>query len=170
MSRAVLTLFFLGLFLINTTLISMVHASVTLTYYDGRWRYAFFYPLKELVTFDVPTKNLTSPGAYPYVFTLDEPTYAYLGIRHFLWAYNEKCSNHLTILIDNEPVLDAHSPRVASPNGWYPGGDGVQLVYFGMRTAGTHFITMTCNISDYYAVDWWKILLVSAAIPRRGTR
>jgi hypothetical protein len=170
MKRAVIALFVLGLFLINTSLISMAQASATLTYYDGRWGYVFFYPLREMMTVDVPTKNLTSPGAYPYVFTLHEPTQVYLGIRHFLWAYNEEYSNHLTILVDNEPVLDAYSPRAACPNGWYPGGDGVQVIYLGMRSTGTHFITMTCNISDYYSVDWWTIMVISQSVSRRGTR
>ena len=170
MKRTIIGLFFSGLllinslFLINTFLISMVHASVTLAYYDGRARCGFFYPLNESVTFDVPTENLTSPGPYPYVFTVNQPFHAYLQIRHFLWAYNENYSNHLTIRIDNESVLEAYSPRATPPNDWYPRGDGVQLVDLGMRSAGTHFMTMACNISDYYMIDWWKILLMPLTV------
>jgi hypothetical protein len=170
LKRTIIGLFFLGLFLINAFLISTVHAIVTITYYDGCWGQGFFYPLNEIVTFDVPAKKLTSPDPYPYVFTLNEPSRAYLQIRHFLWAYNEKCSNHLTIFIDNEPVLEAYSPRVACPNGWYPGADGVQQVDLGMRSAGTHFMTMTCNISDYYTVDWWKISVPSPIVLRTISR
>ncbi len=141
----------------------MVHAStVTLTYYDGRAMQGFFYPLNEIVTFDVPTKNLTSPGPYPYVFTLNTSLHVYLQIRHFLWTYDENYTNHLTIRIDNRSVLEAYSPRATYPNDWYPGGDGVQLIDLGTRSAGTHFMTMTCNISDCYAVDWWQILYITS--------
>ena len=149
--------------MVNVFLISAAHADATLAYYDGRWRQGLFYPLNEIVTYDVPAKNLASPGPYPYMFTLNAPLHAYLQIRHFLWAYNENCSNYLTIQIDNERVLEAYSPRAKCPNGWYPGGDGVQLVDLGVRAAGTHYITMACNISDFYAVDWWKILSVPPA-------
>ena len=165
MKRAIVGLLFLGIFLINAVLISTVHANVALASYDACWGRGFFYPLNEMVTFDVPAKNLTSPGPYPYVFTLNGTLHAFLQIRHFLWAYNEKYSNHLTIWIDNQPVLEAYSPTAPSLNNWYPGGDGVQLVDLGTRSAGTHFITMTCNISDFYAVDWWKILLVPPTVP-----
>jgi hypothetical protein len=164
LKRAIIGLFFLGLLLINTFLILTVHASVTLTQYDGRWGQAFFYPLDEIVTFDVPTKNLTYPGPYPYVFTLNSPLHLYLQIRHFLWAYNGNYSNHLIIQIDGQSVLEAYSPRATG--GWYPGSNGVQLIDLGMRSAGTHFMTMTCNISDYYAVDWWEILYIPSTVPR----
>jgi hypothetical protein len=168
LKRITIGLFFVGLFLINAALITTAHADATLAYYDGGWGRGLFCPLNEIVTFDVPAKNLTSPGPYPYVFTLNETLYVYLQIRHFLWAYNEKYSNHLTIQIDNQLVLEAYSPRAKYPNGWYPGGDGVQLIGLGVRSAGTHYMTMTCNISDFYTVDWWKILLVPPTAPRTG--
>ena len=160
MKRVLIGVLFLGLFLFNAFLITMVQASVTLTTYDACWGQAFFYPLNEIITYDVPARNLVSPGPYPYVFTLSQPLHVYLQIRHFLWAYNENYTNHLTIRVDNESVLEAYSPRTKSPNDWYPGGDGEQIIDLGMRSAGTHYITMTCNISDYYAVDWWKILFI----------
>lgn len=169
LKRAIIGSFFLGLFVINAFLISMAHASVTpsyvtLTYYDGRAMQGFFYPLNEIVTFDVPTtKNLTVPGPYPYVFTLNSSLHVYLQIRQFLWAYNENYTNHLTIRIDNKSVLEAYSPRATCPNNWYPGSNGVQLIDLGMRSTGTHFMTMACNISDYYAMDWWKILSIPPA-------
>lgn len=166
LNKAIIGLLFVGLFLINTFLISTAHADSIVAYYDGRWGRGLFYPLNEMLTFDVPAKNLTSPGSYPYVFTLNETLYVYLQIRHFLWAYNEKFSNHLIIRIDNQLILEAYSPRAKCPNGWYPGGDGVQLVDLGVRSAGTHFMTMSCNISDFYTVDWWKILLVPPAVSR----
>jgi hypothetical protein len=170
LNKAIMGLLFVALFLVNTFLVSIVYADSTLAYYDGRWGRGLFYPLGEMLTFDVPAKNLTSPASYPYVFTLNETLHVYLQIRHFLWAYNENYSNHLTIRIDNQLVLEAYSPRMKCPNGWYPGGDGVQLVYLGMISAGRHFMTMSCNISDFYIVDWWKILLASQTISRTVAR
>lgn len=160
LNKVIIVILFAGLFLVNTSLISAARADSILTSYDGHWGRGLFYPLNEVVTFDIPAKNLTSPSTYPYVFALGEASYVYLQIRHFLWAYNEEYSNHLTIRIDDQIVLEAYSPKIKAncAVGWYPGGNGVQLVYLGMEPAGKHIMTMSCNISDFYIVDWWKIL------------
>jgi hypothetical protein len=166
--RTIIGLFFLSLLVIDALLISMVNASVyTLTQYYGHWGQGYFYPLNEIMNFDVPAENLVSPGPYPYVFTLNTTQHVYLEIRHFLWAYNENCSNHLTIWVDNQPVLQAYSPRAAVPNNWFPGGNGVQTIDLGTMSAGTHLMTMTCNISGYYTVNWWEILSVSSSTTQR---
>jgi len=170
LKKFIIGLFLLSLFLINASLIFTAHASVELAYYDGNAGQAYFYPLNEIVTYDVPTENLTSPGPYPYVFTLATPMHIYLEIRHFLWAYNENYSNHLTIRVDSQSVLEAYSPKATGTKGWYPGGNGVQTIDLGMRTAGTHYITMTCNISDYYAMDWWRILFMTSTNSRMQLR
>jgi len=161
--KIVIGLLFLSLLLIDAFLISFANAVtyVPITSYYGSWGQGYFYPLNEIMNFDVPAENLTSPGPYPYMFTLNVTTHVYLEIQHFLWAYNQNYSNHLTIWVDNQPVLQAYSPRAAVPNNWYPGGNGVQLIDLGTRSAGTHFMTMTCNMSDYYTVSWWKILVIS---------
>lgn len=160
LKRIVFGIFFLSFLLIGASLISMVNATsyATLIQYYGHYRQGYFYPLNEIMNFDVPAENMASPGPSPYVFTLNTTLHIYLDIRHFLWAYNANYSNHLTIWIDNQPVLQANSPRAACPNNWYPGGNGVQLIDLGTRSAGIHLLTMTCNISDFYTVNWWSIL------------
>jgi hypothetical protein len=160
LKRIIVGLFLLSFLLIGSFLTSLANATVyiTIASYYGHWGEGYFYPLNETMYFDAPAENLTCPGPYPYVFTLNTTMHVYLEIRHFLWAYNENCTNHLTIWIDNQPVLQAYSPRAAFPNNWYPGGNGVQLIDLGTRSAGTHLMTMTCNISDYYIMNWWAIL------------
>jgi hypothetical protein len=158
--RTVVGFFFFSLLLTGTFLTSMANASAftPLVSYYGHWGVGYFYPLNEIMNFDAPAENLTYPGPYPYVFTLNTTQHVVLEIRHFLWACNENYSNHLTIRIDGQTVLSAYSPRKAYPNDWYPGGNGVQQIDLGIMSAGTHTMTMTCNISDYYTLNWWEIV------------
>ena len=162
MRRTSVGLFLLGTLMIGAFLTSAVNATQYRTIYSyyGHWGLGYFCPLNEVMNFDMPAANLVSPGPYPYVFTLNTTLHVYLQIRHFLWAYNENSTNHLTISVDNQTVLQAYSPRATFPNDWYPGGNGVQIIDLGMKSAGTHTLTMTCNISGYYTVNWWQILYI----------
>jgi len=159
--RFIIGLFFVSLLIVDAYLMFMANAATytTIVTYYGCWGQGYFYPLNQVMNFDVPAENLVSPGPYPYVFTLNATAHAYLQIRHFLWAYNQNCTNHLTIWVDNQSVLQAYSPKAAIPNNWFPGGNGTQLIDLGTLSAGTHTMTMTCNISGYYTVNWWEILI-----------
>jgi hypothetical protein len=171
LKRTIIGLFFVSLLIVDAYLIFMANASTctTVVTYYGCWGQGYFYPLNQIMNFDVPAENLVSPGPYPYVFTLNATAHAYLQIRHFLWAYNQNCTNHLTIWVDGQPVWQAWSFRAAIPNNWYPGGNGTQQIDLGTLSAGTHTMTMTCNISSCYTVNWWEILICPPSAPNGST-
>ena len=126
----------------------------TITYYDGKWITSWLHG--EKTTYDVPTVGVAcvDPGPYPYEFNLTEPLHVHLQIRHALWRSEPGGENNLTIYLDGAPVLEADTIGLA----WYPGGPGIELIDLGTVPAGTHYITMSANHSDYYAMDWFKVL------------
>ena len=130
---------------------------ITLTHYDGQSKTRLFSPTGEIVTIDAPALGSVSPGPYPYEFDPTEPLHVYLQIRHFLWNPEEGFQNNLTINLDNASILEANI-LLPLPY-WYPGSDGIDLIDLGTVPAGTHNITMSAALPNYYAMDWWKILV-----------
>ena len=152
--RRTLMVTLIAMFAIFPTAASQQFA--TLTYYDGQSQTVIFGPTGETVTADMPALGWVSPGPYPYEFDLTEPLHVYLQIRHFLYTTID-VQNNLTINLDNVPILEATVP--SPPPDWYPGGDGIDLIDLGTVSAGTHNITMSADLPNYYAMDWWKILV-----------